>query len=93
MTERMCKRILEKICHPKTEWLIVNEKPSRLCIREMHHIPRAWAYFIVQTLAYASNQSEFSVKWCHALMSILNEEDIDVRKLIVKNIKFMDDAP
>lgn len=83
MTQRMCERMLKEFYHPGAKWVIVNGKPLRI---------RTWESFIMQTLEFASNQIEFIVKRCHALMIILNHEPINVRSLIADNIKFMVDA-
>lgn len=93
ITERMCEITKEEFCQLKAEWLTVRVKPLRLCTWKMHPIPRVWASFIVQTLEFASNQSEFIVKRCIYLMVILNHEPIDVGLLIAYNIKYMVDAP
>lgn len=59
----------------------------------MGDTPLAYAYFIMQTLESASNQSEFIVKQCHTLMVIHNQKPINDGLLIVDNIKSMADAP
>lgn len=63
-----------------------------MSIRQMCPIPKAWASFIIQTLESTSNQSEFIVKKCMAMVAILNHEQIYVGILIYENIKYMDDA-
>lgn len=73
--------------------VIVSGKPLRLCTRKMRLILKAWASFTVQKLELASNQYEFIVKLCMALMEILNHEPIDVGILIADNIKYIFDAP
>lgn len=67
--------------------------PLRFLARNMCPIPKAWEYFIVQTLGSAYNQYEFIVKQCMDLMSILNHEPINVGRLIVENIKYLADTP
>ncbi|KAL5061062.1 hypothetical protein RYX36_032669 [Vicia faba] len=59
----------------------------------MQPIRKAWASFLVQTLEAISNQSEFTVKRCHALMEILHDKLINVGLLIVTNIRYMADSP
>lgn len=82
-----------EFCQPGSQWVIVRDKPLRIRTRKIRSIPKALAYFIVQILRYASNQSEFIVKRCMALIEILNHEPIDVGLLIAKNIKYMANRP
>lgn len=93
MTKQICKVMKDEFCQPGDEWVIVRGKPLRFCTGKIRPIPKAWTYFIVHTLESTSNQSEFIVKRCMALMEIMNHEPIDVRLLITKNIKYMDDTP
>lgn len=93
LTERMCETISKEFCQPKVEWMSVKGRPLRLPTTQMRPTPKAWALFIVQTLDFASNQSEFIVKRCQTLVEILNHNPIDVGLLIAKNIKYMAEAP
>lgn len=47
----------------------------------------------MQTLEAASNESEFIVKWCLGLFTLLNDEPNDVGHLICRNSRCMADAP
>lgn len=55
----------------------------------MRSILKACASFFVQTLVEASNESKFIVKRVMCIMSILNNEPINVRRLEAGNIKYM----
>lgn len=62
MTERIFKTVKEEFCQPGTEWVIMKGKSLKVCPRQIHPIPKAWASFIVQTLKAPYNHPEFIVK-------------------------------
>lgn len=93
MAEKMCKIMKNDFFQLGTEWVIVNGVPLRFLTRHMHPILKALSPFLVQPLESASNQSDFIVKRCMVIISILNHEPIHVGRLIAKNIKYMDDTP
>lgn len=51
----MCETMRNEFCQPGDEWVIVRGKPLKLLTRQMHHIPKAWGSFIMQTLESTSN--------------------------------------
>lgn len=83
----------DELCQFRVEWVIINGVALRLLTSKIHPIPKSWASFIVKKLESTSNLLEFIVKRCMALTSIMNHEPINVGKLIIKNIKYMVDAP
>lgn len=48
--EQMCEIMKNEFCRPISKWVIVNGVALRLFTSHICPIPKAWAYFIVQTL-------------------------------------------
>lgn len=64
--------MINTFCQLGTKCLIVIREPLILKTKQMRPIPRARASFILQILESFSKQSEFIMKQCYALMSMLN---------------------
>lgn len=81
--------MLDLFCRPDAAWVIECGLALRLKTAEFHQIPRAWASYFVQNLEAASNQSQFIMKRCLGLLTLLRGEPLNLRRLIAKNIKYM----
>lgn len=92
INEKMAQVILYLFCRLDVAWVIEHVLALHLKTAEFFQIPRVWASYFVQTLESASNQSQFNVKQCLGLLSLLRGGPINLGRLIAKNIKYMDNA-
>ncbi|KAI5418932.1 hypothetical protein KIW84_043235 [Lathyrus oleraceus] len=76
--------MLDAFYRPGAEWVIEWGLALQLRTAEFCQIPVAWALFFVQTLETASNQSQFIVKRCLGLLSLLRGKRWKVRRLVHK---------